>query len=73
MNGWNDYLMKQEQYRDQLLGAERHRLAKMVAGEPQGSASGQTVRTLVSGIRKRRRSRSHVPCGEYNRLLEKAT
>jgi len=70
MNGWNDYLMKQEQYRDQLLGAERHRLAKMVAGELQESASGQTVRTLVSGMR-RRRSRSHVPCGEYNCLLEK--
>jgi len=69
MNGWNDYLMKQEQYRDQLLGAERHRLAKMVAGELQESASGQTVRTLVSGMR--RRSRSHVPCGEYNCLLEK--
>jgi hypothetical protein len=28
MNGWNEYLMKQEQYRDQARDAARHRLVK---------------------------------------------
>lgn len=72
MNGWNDYAMKQEQYRDQLREAERQRLVRLVADDCQESASGQTVRTLVSGMRKRRPSRGQVPCGESNRLLEKA-
>jgi hypothetical protein len=72
MIGWDDYLMKQEQYRDQLREAERQRLARLVADDCQESASGQTIRTLVSGMRKRRPSRGQVPCGENNRFSEKA-
>jgi hypothetical protein len=72
MNGWSEYTMKQEQYRDQLRGAERHRLAKLVEDDCQESGLSQALRNLISGITKRRRSRDRVPCGEYSRLAEKA-
>jgi len=72
MNGYNDYMMKQEQYRDQLRGAERQRLVKLVADDCQESAFGETLRNLFSGITKRQRSESRVPCGEYGRLAESA-
>ena len=70
MNGWNDCSMKQEQYRDQLREAERHRLVKLVADDCQEAAFGQAIRNLVSGMATRRPSRGRVPCGEHNRLLE---
>ena len=72
MNGWGDYMMKQEQYRDQLRGAERHRVAKLVADDCQESGLWQALRNLISGITKRQRSLDRVPCGEYGRLVEKA-
>ena len=72
MNGWNDYMMKQEQYRDQLRGAERQRLIKLVADDCRETSFGQTLRNLVSGIMQRRWSEGPVPCGEYGRLAERA-
>jgi hypothetical protein len=72
MNGWNEYAMKQEQYRDQLRGAEQHRLVKLVADEPQEAAPGRAIRNLVSGMTRRRPARGRVPCGEINRLPERA-
>jgi hypothetical protein len=72
MNGWNEYAMKQEQYRDQLRGAEQHRLVKLVAGDCQEALAGQAIKNLVSGMTGRRPARGRVPCGEYNRLLERA-
>jgi hypothetical protein len=50
MNGWNEYAMKQEQYRDQLRGAEQHRLVKLVADDCQEAPFGQAIRNLVSGM-----------------------
>jgi len=73
MNGYNDYMMKQEQYRDQLRGAERHRLVKLVADDCQESAFGKTLRNLFSGMTTRQQSAGRVPCGEYGRLAEHAT
>ena len=72
MNGWSGYMMKQEQYRDQLREAERHRLAKLVTDDCQESGLEQALRNLVSGITKRWGSRDRVPCGEYGLLAEKA-
>jgi hypothetical protein len=72
MNGWNEYAMKQEQYRDQLREAEQHRLVKLVADDCQEAAFGRAIRNLVSGMTRRRPSRDRVPCGEHNRLLERA-
>lgn len=72
MNGWNDYLMKQEQYRDQLRDAERHRLVKLVADDCQDGASRQAMKVSVSGLKGQRLSKGRVPCGEYNHVLEKA-
>ncbi|GAB4539748.1 MAG: hypothetical protein Kow0063_28830 [Anaerolineae bacterium] len=72
-NGWTDYLVKQEQYRDQLREAERQRLARLVAGGCQGSTLGQAVGRLASRIiRGREPSPRQGPCGEYNHLVEKA-
>ena len=72
MNGWSDYSMKQEQYRDQLREAERQRLIKLVADGCQEVAVRQAIRSLVSGMTRRRSPRGGVPCGDYNHLLEKA-
>jgi len=72
MNGWNDYSMKQEQYRDQLREAERQRLIKLVADGCQEAAVSQAIRGLVSGLTRQRSPRGGVPCGDYNHLLEKA-
>ena len=72
MNGWNDYVMKQEQYRDQLREAERQRLVRLVADDCQDAASRQAMRNTVSGLNRQRLSKGRVPCGEYNHLLEKA-
>ena len=72
MNGWNEYAIKQEQYRDQLRGAEQHRLVKLVADDCQEAAFGQAIRNLVSGVTGRQPSRGRVPCGEHHRLLERS-
>ncbi len=45
MSGWNDYLMKQEQYRDQLRDAEKRRLIKQVKGDCQESALQRAANT----------------------------
>jgi hypothetical protein len=66
MNGWSEYLMKQEQYRDQARDAGRQRLVKLAAEGCQGSAIGQTIRHLVSGAARG----SQVPCGEPARLRD---
>jgi hypothetical protein len=71
MNGWNEYTMKQEQYRDQLRGAEQHRLVKLVADDCEEAPSGQVIRDLVSAM-TRRPSKDSVPCRENHRLLERA-
>lgn len=72
MNGWDDYLMKQQQYRDQLREAERQRLVRQAADDCQEAAFGQAIKNLVSGVTRQRPSRGRVPCGEYNHLSEKA-
>ena len=72
MNSWSDYTMKQEQYRDQLRGAAKHRVAKLVTDDCQESRLGQALRNLVSGITMHQPSLDRVPCGEYGRLAEKA-
>jgi len=72
MNGYNDYMMKQEQYRDQLRGAERHRVAKLVADDCQELTFGESLRNLFSGMTKHQRSVSRGTCGEYGRLAESA-
>ena len=72
MNGWNEYQMKREQYRDQARDADRHRVAKLVANDCQESAVGQVFRNLVSGMSRRRPASGQAPCGEPTRLLEKA-
>ena len=71
MNGWNEYAMKQEQYQDQLREAEHHRLVKLVADDCQEAPSGRAIRDLLSAV-TRRPFRGSVPCGENNRLLERA-
>jgi hypothetical protein len=72
MNGFGEYTMGQEQYRDQLREAERHRLSKLVADDCQESRLGHALMNLVSGITKSLGSRDRVPCGEYGLLAEKA-
>ena len=72
MNGFGEYTMGQEQYRDQLREAERHRLAKLVTDDCQESGLGQALSNLVSGITKHWGSGDRVPCGEYGLLAEKA-
>lgn len=72
MNGWNDYSMKQEQYRDQLREAERQRLVKLAADDCQEAASRQAIRNSASSAKGQRLSKGRVPCGGYNHLLEKA-
>jgi hypothetical protein len=78
MNGWNDYIMKQEQYRDQLREVERQRLIKLVVDDCQEWTFGQVIRNLVSGMAKlsgmieQRPPRGGVPCGDYGHLVEKA-
>ena len=72
MNGYNEHLMKQEQYRDQARDADRHRVIKLVADDCQESAVGGVFRNLVSGMAGRRPASGQVPCGEPTRLLEKA-
>ncbi len=51
MNGWNEYAMKQEQYRDQLRGAEQHRLVKLVADAcgSIGMTGGQSMDLAAEG------------------------
>lgn len=71
MNGWNEYQMKREQYRDQARDANRHRVIKLAADGCQESAVGQVFRNLVSGVAGRRQASGQVPCGEPTRLLEK--
>jgi len=72
MNGWSDYTMRQEQYRDQMRAAEKHRVARLVTDDCQQSGFGQALRNLVSGTTKHQPSLDRVPCGEYGRLAEKA-
>lgn len=72
MNGFGEYTMGQEQYRDHLREADRHRLAKLVTDDCQESGLEQALRNLVSGITQRRGPRVQVPCGEYGLLAEKA-
>ena len=72
MNGWNEFSMKQEQYRDQLREAEGHRLVKLVADDCHEAAFGQAIRKLVSGVTGRQPSGGRVRCGEHNLMLEKS-
>jgi hypothetical protein len=72
MNGWNEYMMRHEQYRDQLRGAERQRLARLVTDDCQDSGLGQALGKLVSRMTKHQPSVDRVPCGEYGRLAERA-
>jgi hypothetical protein len=72
MNGWNEYAMKHEQYRDQLREADRRRLVKLATDNCREAASGQAIRNLALRVTGRWSSRGRVPCGEYNHLLEKA-
>jgi hypothetical protein len=71
MSGWNDYLMKQEQYRDQLRDAEKHRLIKQVRGDCQESALQRAARGMLAAARGRGPVRDESPCGGPSRLVEK--
>ena len=72
MNGWNEYQMKREQYRDQARDADRYREIKLAADNCQESASGRIFGNLVSGPVRRRSASDPVGCHEHARLLEKA-
>jgi len=68
---WTDYLMKQEQYKDQLCEAEKQRLIKQMAGDcPEGLMS--ALKRQVSAIARRQPSHDESPCGGRPRLAEKA-
>lgn len=75
MNGWNDFIMKQEQYRDQSREAARQRLIKLVVDGSQGSGSSPKRGNLVLSMTAQRASRRRAVCCEPcepNRLVEKA-
>ena len=72
MSGWNDYLMKQEQYRDQLRDAEKHRLVKQAKGDCQESALQRAARGMLAAARGQGLAREESPCGGPSRLVEKA-
>jgi hypothetical protein len=72
MNGWNDFIMKQEQYRDQSREAARQRLIKSVADSSQGPGSSPKRGNLVLRITNQRASRRRAACCESNCLVEKA-
>ncbi len=63
MNGWTDYMVKQEQYRDQLREAENHRQIKRLLADQERSAIWQPIGSLVLGITKGSRSRSMYRAG----------
>lgn len=71
MNGWSDYTMKQEQYRDQIHGAHRQRQIKRMMADCEKPAIWQTIGNLVSGITKEQPVRGEVPCSEHARLAGK--
>ena len=71
MNGWSDYAMKREQFRDQIRGAERQRQIKRMMANCEKPPIWQTIGNLVSGITKEQPVRGEVPCGEHARLAGK--
>ena len=71
MNGWSDYTMKQEQYRDQIRSADRQGQIKRMMADCEKPAIWQTIGHLVSAITKEQPVRGEVPCGEHARLAGK--
>jgi hypothetical protein len=71
MAGWNDYLVKREQYRDQLREAENYRLMKQAKGDCHESEIGRVARGVLAAIRNRKSDREETPCGGPTRLVEK--
>jgi hypothetical protein len=69
---WTDYLVKQEQYKDQLRDAEKQHLIKQVTGD---CAEGlmPAVKRQVSAAARRRSSEDENPYGGRPRMAEKAT
>jgi hypothetical protein len=68
---WADYMMKQEQYKDQLREAEKQRLIKQMTGDcPEGLMS--ALKRQVAAIARRQPSQDESPCGGRPRLAEKA-
>lgn len=72
MIGWNDYMMKQEQYRDQLREAEKQRLIKQATGDCKSSLIQQAIRNLLARLSRRELAQDQVPCGGQTRLAGKA-
>ena len=71
MNGWSDYIMKQEQYRDQIRSADRQRQIKRIWANFEMPSIWRTIGNLVSGTTKKQPVRDEVPCGERARLAGK--
>jgi hypothetical protein len=69
---WTDYLMKQEQYRDQLRQAEKERLIKQLQADCGSPTPGQALGGLVAALTGRGPDRQDNPCGGQTRLAEKA-
>lgn len=68
---WTDYLMKQEQYKDQLREAEKQRLIKQVTADCREELM-PSVKRQVSAVARRRLSEDQNPCGGRPRTAEKA-
>lgn len=67
---WTDYLMKQEQYKDQRREAEKQRLIKQVTADCPEELM-PAVKRQVSAV-ARRPSGNENPCGGRPRMAEKA-
>ena len=71
MNGWSDYMIKQEQYRDQIRSADRQRQIKRMMADCEKPAIWQPIGNLVSGITREKPVRGKVPCGDHARMAGK--
>jgi hypothetical protein len=70
MNGWNDYAVKQEQYRDQLREAEKQRLIRHIKRDDcEDAAARRTGQGLIERLMQRRPGHAPQPCREPVRPL----
>jgi hypothetical protein len=67
-----DYVVKQEQYRDQVREAEKRHLIRLAVDDCERSATWQAIKTLVLGITTRQPTRDQIPCRDMTLLAEKA-
>lgn len=71
MNFWTDYSVREEQYRDQLRQAEKHRLVKQVRVNGAGLALGQAIENLANKATKSQAGSRKASGREHNRLAGK--